>query len=352
MMPASRHLAGGDEMTLAVVEVGGRFEAALPFRRRRRWRQLLRPAAHARGLPVATSLTNPLVSPDGGAAALETLLAALRDEPGGPAVLVLEGFGEGGQVARHLRDSASWLALPLSVYESWERPVLNRQAAEQYWTAALSKERRRQLNRRRRRLAEALGGEVEVVNRSGDPAAAETFLAIEASGWKADAGGALLCRADTAGWFRELCRRGAQDDTFHLLSLEVDGQVAAMQCLLVRGDAAFLFRVGYDQRFAGYAPGVLVHVAAMEYFDAHTAATSLDSCATPNNRFVADLLPDRRSMSTIIVGLGGAGDRALLRALPYTREVAAHGFALTERARDGRRSAGAAVRDRLRRARR
>jgi hypothetical protein len=109
-----------------------------------------------------------------------------------------------------------------------------------------------------------------------------------------------------------------------------------MQCLLERHDAVFLFRVAYDQRYARYAPGVLVHMGAMEHFHAQTSADYLDSCASPSNRFIADLLPDRRRMSTIIVVLGGPLDRALVRALPYTRGLASRAVTLRDWARQPR----------------
>jgi hypothetical protein len=43
----------------------------------------------------------------------------------------------------------------------------------------------------------------------------------------------------------------------------------------------------------------------------------MDPCCAPSNAFHAHFLPDRLAVSSLLIAIGGAADRALVRAVPY-----------------------------------
>ena len=191
--------------------------------------------------------------------------------------------------------------------------AVKRASGEDYWLASLSKERRRQLDRRRRRLAEALGGELEVVDRASDPQAIAEFIRLEASGWKGRQGTAFACVPRDALWFQELCSRFAGQGRLHVLALGVADRTVAIQCCLRSGPGMFLFMVADDDEFSRFGAGVLVQLEAARLFDASSAAW-MDSSTDPGNDFELGLFPDRQHLATLLVSLRGPSAWGIVRA--------------------------------------
>jgi CelD/BcsL family acetyltransferase involved in cellulose biosynthesis len=175
--------------------------------------------------------------------------------------------------------------------------------------------RRRELERRRERLAEALGGELTVADRSADPTAVETFLELEASGWKGQAGTAMAVKGDGA-WFRAICQNFAGRDRLQLLALESKHQVVAMHCNISANDALFNFKIAFDERFKRYAPGIQLELDAIRIFEETREERLMDSCAEPNNELIGRLWRDRQQITTFVVGPQGPS-RHLVRSAIY-----------------------------------
>ncbi len=120
---------------------------------------------------------------------------------------------------------------------------------------------RRNLRRLWRRLERRGGPVLEVVSepsRLGQ--ALETFMALEASGWKGPGGtrSAIGAQPRIAAFYRDLVgtwgRRGAC--RIHLLRL--GGRPVAGHLALVHGDTLSLLKIGYDAAVAELAPGVML----------------------------------------------------------------------------------------------
>ena len=56
--------------------------------------------------------------------------------------------------------------------------------------------------------------------------------------------------------------------------------------------------------------------AGTEYLLEHTDAGWIDSSTDKDNAFLLELLPERRNLSTVLIGTGGALDRRAVSALP------------------------------------
>lgn len=131
---------------------------------------------------------------------------------------------------------------------------------EAYLQRALSRARRHQLRRCRRRLAET--GRLELTSHRGPHevrGAFEEFLALEAAGWKGRAGTALLRSGETTVSFvRGVVMGLAEDGLVEIVMLRRDGRPAAAQVLLYCGRTAFTWKTAYDEALRGCAPGLLV----------------------------------------------------------------------------------------------
>ena len=77
-----------------------------------------------------------------------------------------------------------------------------------------------------------------------------------------------------------------------------------------------MLRTAYDEGYAKYGPGAMLIAAGTEYLLEHTDAQWLDSSTDKGNAFLLELLPERRNLSTLLIGTGGRLDRAVVSALP------------------------------------
>jgi CelD/BcsL family acetyltransferase involved in cellulose biosynthesis len=202
--------------------------------------------------------------------------------------------------------------------QSGERAVVRRCDDPDPHLIDLKPRRRRELERRRERLVEALEGELVVSDRSEDPAAVDTFLELEASGWKGRAGTAMAVRGD-APWFRSICAHFADRGRLQLLALESKNRVVAMHCNISANDALFNFKVAFDERFKPYAPGIQLELDAIRLFQETREERMMDSCAEPDNELINRLWRDRQPITTLVVGPNGPSGHLVRSAIHGVR---------------------------------
>jgi hypothetical protein len=277
------------------------------------------PIGHSRvrGTGYAVSLGSPLLSAEFLDEAADGLVASMRrwSKGRGPGVIVLDWLDdEENGAGAALKRACTTRGLPWSVRRTWERPIVRRSTGGLSIESTLGKETRRQLHKRRRRLEDHLGGEARIVDRSDD-VAIEAFLRLEASGWKGREESAYASDPLKAQWFRSMCGGFAALGQLHLLCLQVDDRIVAIQCCVRRGSDAFFFRVAHDDEFSAYGPGVLVQVLGVEHLDT-IGVEMVDSCADSGNSFLATLYPDRRQLNTVVIATGSILYQGAVRALP------------------------------------
>jgi CelD/BcsL family acetyltransferase involved in cellulose biosynthesis len=302
VLAAWEHL-GRNGVGLLVAEDADGWAACLPVHRPARWRRL----------PIATLATwrhlycflgTPLVAADRTEDALATMIdGGLRERRVN--ALTLDWLGDGGPVAASLERHFGERGIPTVRYERFERASLERRTEPTYLDDTLRGHRRRELQRMRRALARDVGDPVTTTDRPDDPEALEDFLRIEASGWKGERGTALASREDHARFFRAVCTAFAAADRLQLLELNAGGRAVALQCNLLANGTVFHFKIGYDAQYARYSPGLQLEREAVDLFHGRTSLKSMDSCADPNNQMINRLWPDRRPITTIVVGRRG-----------------------------------------------
>ena len=223
----------------------------------------------------------PLVDVERGDEAIDAMFDALRADRKltKGRVLVLQELAQDGPVDA-VQAAVERRHLPIYRYESWERGIVNRREEADY-EESQGRRDRKELRRCRRRLGRVLGSEPVAVDRSADPAAIDEFIALEAAGYKGDAHVAVATVAGEADYFREMCARFAADGRLRIFCLEAGGRTLAMQILVTGGDGIFGMKISYDEQFAKYAPGVLLHFDSMKACHETTDARWIDTCSSP-----------------------------------------------------------------------
>jgi CelD/BcsL family acetyltransferase involved in cellulose biosynthesis len=128
--------------------------------------------------------------------------------------------------------------------------------------------RRRADMRRARRRAEELGP-VHTEIRTPMPHEVSEVLddafSIEASSWKGRSGTALAADASRAAFFRRYAALAAERGILRVSFLRVGNRGAAMQIAVECGGANWILKIGYDEEFARYSPGMLLILATLQH---------------------------------------------------------------------------------------
>jgi CelD/BcsL family acetyltransferase involved in cellulose biosynthesis len=301
LIPASQHLVFGKDIRLAVAELDGRFYGCVPFRAVNRWKF---------PYPVLTSqvrrmngLGTPLIDPEMGLEAAMVLLSAILEQRSvlHARMFILDTSGAGGPVAAYLRDAADRLGLWICDYETFDRGKLVRCEGSDY-EKTVSYKSRRNLRRQMRLLGEAVGEQVEVVDRSDDPASIDDYIALESLGYKSKKGIAMTTVPGEPEYFLEMCAGFMKSDRLGVLALQSGSQTLAMQIWIRGGEGAFLIKGSYDETYARFGPGVLLHTSAVDFFNKETDSAWMDSCTGPNHKLLFRLWKDTRPIEMLAIG--------------------------------------------------
>jgi CelD/BcsL family acetyltransferase involved in cellulose biosynthesis len=86
----------------------------------------------------------------------------------------------------------------------------------------------------------------------------ERAMAVEGSGWKARAGTSLAANRDQAAFFSRYVELAGAAGVLRISFLRLGEEIAAMQLAVETENAYWLFKIGYDERFADCSPGSLL----------------------------------------------------------------------------------------------
>ncbi len=214
-----------------------------------------------------------------------------------------------GAVARTLRAAAQARGLPVRPFDRHERAVLNGgHDPETFQAAGLPSKKLKELRRQLRRLGDL--GEVHIETASEPQAvrdATEMFLALEASGWKAERGTALLQSNGTATFVRTMTRLLASEGRCRVVMLRAGATPVAAGLLLDAGSHSWFWKIAYDEQFARFSPGVQLTLALTRSQLERPTVERTDSCAIADHPMIDHLWPERMAVADLFVGLRPEG---------------------------------------------
>lgn len=120
--------------------------------------------------------------------------------------------------------------------------------------------RRSDLRRMARKAAEIGETTYEILSPQPDETQAllDAAIAVEAKSWKARSKTALAFDAAQEAFFRRYARLAAESGILRVSLMKIAGEIAAVQIGVECDDAFWLFKIGYDERFAACSPGNLL----------------------------------------------------------------------------------------------
>lgn len=256
----------------------------------------------ASGHPYGT-LCTPLIDSDRAETAITRLLEAAR-RTGARAVL-LRDMSTAGPAMRAFEDVLRRDGLRPRIVQSHERALLDATGdGDAVLQDALGAKKLKELGRQRRRLAEHGAVRFEVARSPGEVTdALETFLTLEASGWKGRRGTALVQHNGDAAFIRRAPPALAQDHACEIVTLHAGDAAVASGLVLRHQDRAFFFKLGVDERFAKYSPGVQLTLDLTRHLCSDPAIRTADSTAGPDHPMINPIWRGRLAIGDVLIPL-------------------------------------------------
>ncbi len=176
--------------------------------------------------------------------------------------------------------------------------------ADELLRDALGGRKLKELRRQRHRLAEHGAVTFEVARAREEVAAAlETFLRLEASGWKGARGTALVNVEGDATFVRRATAALAGTGNCEIVTLRAGETPVASGIVLRHQSRAFFFKLGVDERFAKYSPGVQLTLDLTRHLCADPTITSADSTASADHPMINPIWRGRFAIGDVLIPL-------------------------------------------------
>jgi CelD/BcsL family acetyltransferase involved in cellulose biosynthesis len=249
------------------------------------------------------TLCTPLLDRDAAEDAAAGLMTQARKA--GAHALILRDVSLDGAAMKAFTESSRQDGMRPLLLQSHVRACLDATGdAEEVLREALGPKKLKELRRQRNRLAEHGAISFDVARTPQDVAPAlETFLQLEASGWKAKRGTALMQDDGDAGFVRRATLALAERGQCEIVTLRAGDTPVAVAIVLRHQDRAFYFKLGVDEQFAKLSPGVQLTLDLTRHLCADPAISMADSTASPDHPMINPIWRGRLAIGDVLIPL-------------------------------------------------
>ncbi|MGY4461904.1 GNAT family N-acetyltransferase [Bradyrhizobium sp. LB13.1] len=249
------------------------------------------------------TLCSPLIDRDAPMEAAARLLQRAREARAH--ALVLNDVALDGAAMTALNQVLNRDGLQPKILSSYIRASLDAtQDGETLLQEALGAKKLKELRRQRHRLEEHGAVAFDVARRPDQIGPAlEAFLQLEASGWKGKRGTALIQHAGDATFIRRAVAALAETAQCEIVTLRAGTIPVAAGIVLRHQDRAFFFKLGIDERFAKYSPGVQLTLELTRHLCADPAIASADSTASADHPMINPIWRGRFAIGDVLIPL-------------------------------------------------
>lgn len=268
-------------------------------------------AWRAYGLPVPAlvsadpygTLATPVLDRDMADIAVAKLMGRARDA-GAHALILRDVPLDGATMAAFSRVLKEGRMRP-RILQSHARACLDaNRDAEELLRDALGPKKLKELRRQRNRLADH-GDVIFTIATAPDEIerGLDVFLALEASGWKAKRGTALAQNDGDAAFVRRAVHDAAARGHCEIITLYAGETPVAAAIVLRHLDRAFYFKLGVDESFAKFSPGVQLTLELTRHMCADPSISMVDSTAIPGHPMIDPIWRGRLVMGDVLIPL-------------------------------------------------
>lgn len=249
------------------------------------------------------SLCTPLLDRDHAEEAATNLLGNARRA--GAHALILRDMSLDGATMKAFTEVLRRDGLTPRVLSSHVRAALDATLdGDELLREALGPKKLKELRRQRNRLAEAGAVHFDVARTPGDVAGAvETFLRLEASGWKGKRGTALVQHEGDAAFVHRATSALAATGQCEIVTLRAGETPVAAAIVLRHLDRAFYFKLGVDERFSKFSPGVQLTLDLTRHLCDDPSIAMVDSTANADHPMINPIWRGRLAIGDVLIPL-------------------------------------------------
>jgi hypothetical protein len=280
----------------------------------RPWRPVAR--LSARPHPYAV-LSTPLVDRDHAEPAIAAVFDVLSNEPTLPRVLALPYLGDDGPVRSAIDAVIRRSGRALTVLDGYDRGRLDARfgGGAAFLEARFTGAKRKKHRYERRRLDATFTRH----RGAGAVAAFAEFLAIEAAGWKGQAGTAVLCDPTDTAFMRDVISGLAATDRVEIAALRRGTRAIAIGVVFESGGARWFHKIAYDEAEARFSPGTHLGFELTTALLDTPGFTFADSCALRGAGMLEGTWTDRQLIADVLIDLVPGGGRSFALAVATER---------------------------------
>jgi CelD/BcsL family acetyltransferase involved in cellulose biosynthesis len=241
----------GNELAICTVRDGDALAGVLPMQRRGHGLEALANSHSGVFRPLASS-------PE----AMEVLIgAAVKDASS----LTLRELREGEPEVEALAGGARRAGAMTLLEEAGTSPMIDTSGDLDAWVTESHSSWKKRLRRYRRKMEKDHEATFEIARSPGDLEAelAEGF-ALEASGWKGEAGTAIVSQPETESFYRAIATEFHGRGELRLSRIALDGEPVAFSFCLERDGRLYSLKAGFDERFRHLVPGLVMQLSIVE----------------------------------------------------------------------------------------
>src|SRR5208282_5995647 len=269
-------------------------------------------------------LGTPLVEREAAEPVIAAWLQHLADNPELPGLLLLPFLPADGPFAAALDAILRRAQMPAADFNRHRRAQLAPGGDRLlYVERSLGQHKHKELRRGVRRLGEV--GAILFTTATAPSAVAaalEDFFKLESRGWKGQAGTAAVCHDEIRSFIKAAVTGLAAQGKVAINRILIDGRAIAATIMLRSADAAWFWKIVYDENFAQYSPGVILTLVVTEELVDDAATARTDSCATPNHPMIDHIWRERLALCDRLVAVRPQASFSAARRLELLRSAA------------------------------
>jgi CelD/BcsL family acetyltransferase involved in cellulose biosynthesis len=194
--------------------------------------------------------------------ALQALAEAALAEA---ARLTLSELWEGDPVIEALVAQARESGMACLLEPGSVSPIVDTTGDLDVWVTDSHASWKKRLRRYRRKMNKDHEARFEIVQPPADlEAELASGFAVEASGWKGEAGTAIVSRPETEAFYRAVASAFHARGELRLSRIELDGAPVAFSFCIEHGTRLYSLKAGFDESFRKLVPGLVLQVSIVE----------------------------------------------------------------------------------------
>jgi hypothetical protein len=276
------------------------------LRRQRDWRTGFAAVLTTPILPLYEVSSLPVIDADHAEDVMQAMLRHLLASGDLPRTLAVPLLPLEGPSFAAIEEACRATGSRLGTCERWQRPVMQPQPgddAERYLRRTLGQGYKKRMQQFR---AIARHGAMSFRRRRGEAARAALpeFVALEAAGWKGEAGTAIARLPQASAYFDSLATQFAAADALQIDTLLLDDRPLAMGLLVESAGTRHFLKIAYDESQARHSPGRALTIAMLQADFAGTPPSFFDSGAGDGVDAGTYVWGERRAMGNAVIRLG------------------------------------------------